>query len=289
MTRTMYDAITPANIPVTAQMVAGYVDGKYAWTAASWARFPHSVKARIAVFSSTNDGHILDVEAGCSSPANAPGWVVRRRAKGIDPTVYCSLSAWPTVRTAFHNAGVTEPHWWIAAYPGNGPNLYPGAVAHQYANPGPVDISVVADYWPGVDPKPAPVTVSRGGWVRPIIAVIKAIVTRKPTVKGWQELLAFAPARRDGVWGPATDQRSTWMVTAARAKGGTLAGSADATIRLIQRIVGAKDDGAWGPASRAAMTAWTKRAQAFLGVRQTGSWDAVTQTAYAKFRTAHHR
>jgi len=153
--RTFYDAIHPANIPVTAQGVCGYVDGRYAWTAADWARFPHSVKARIAVFSSTNDGHILDVEAGCSTPANAPGWVVRRRAAGIDPTVYCSLSAWPTVRAAFHNAGVTEPHWWVAAYPGNGPVLYPGSIAHQWQNPGPVDISVVADYWPGVDPKPA--------------------------------------------------------------------------------------------------------------------------------------
>jgi len=154
--RTFYDAIHPANIPATAQGVCGYVDGKYAWTAADWARFPHSVKARIAVFSSTNDGHILDVEAGCSSPANAPGWVVRRRAAGIDPTVYCSLSAWPTVKAAFRNAGVTEPHWWIAAYPGIGAVLYGGSIAHQYANPGPVDISVVADYWPGVDPKPAP-------------------------------------------------------------------------------------------------------------------------------------
>ena len=156
MTRTMYDAITPSNIPVTAQMVAGYVDGRYAWSSADWARFPHSVKARIAVFSSTADGHILDVEAGCSTPGNAPGWVVRRRAAGIDPTVYCSLSAWPTVRAAFATAHVAEPHWWVAAYPGNGAQLYPGSIAHQYANPGPVDISVVADYWPGVDPKPAP-------------------------------------------------------------------------------------------------------------------------------------
>jgi len=46
--RTCYDAIHPANIPTNAQMVAGYVDGRYAWSAADWARFPHSVKARIA-------------------------------------------------------------------------------------------------------------------------------------------------------------------------------------------------------------------------------------------------
>ena len=153
--RTFYDAITPANIPKDAQGVCGYVDGRYAWKAADWSRFPYAVKVRIAVFSSTNDGHVLDVEDGCSTPANAPGWVVRRRAGGIDPSVYCSLSAWPTVRAAFRDAGIAEPHWWIAAYPGNGPNLYDGSIAHQYANPGPVDISVVADYWPGVDPAPA--------------------------------------------------------------------------------------------------------------------------------------
>jgi len=154
--RTFYDAIHPANIPTTAQGVAGYVDGRYAWTAADWARFPHAVKARIAVFSSTNDGHVLDVEAGCSTPANAPGWVVRRRRAGVDPTVYCSLSQWPVVRAAFVAAKVAEPHWWVAAYPGNGANLYPGSIAHQYANPGPVDISIVADYWPGVDTTPTP-------------------------------------------------------------------------------------------------------------------------------------
>ncbi len=154
MTRTFYDAITPSNIPANAQGVCGYVDGRYAWKAADWARFPHSVKVRIAVFSSTADGHVLDVEAGCSTPANAPGWVVRRRRAGVDPTVYCSLAAWPSVQAAFAAARVDPPHYWIAAYPGNGAQLYPGSVAHQYANPGPVDISVVADYWPGVDPAP---------------------------------------------------------------------------------------------------------------------------------------
>jgi len=154
--RTCYDAIHPANIPTNAQMVAGYVDGRYAWTAADWARFPHAVKVRIAVFSSTNDGHVLDVEPGCSTPASAPGWVQRRRKAGVDPTVYCSLSAWPTVRAAFAAAKVAPPHYWVAAYPGNGPKLYPGSVAHQYANPGPVDISVVADIWPGVDTTPTP-------------------------------------------------------------------------------------------------------------------------------------
>lgn len=155
MTRTLYDAVTPANIPASAQMVAGYVDGRYAWSASDWARFPGAVKVRIAVFASTNDGHVLDVEPGDATPAQAVGWVQRRRAAGVDPTVYCGLSttgySWANVRAAFQAAGVAEPHYWVAAYPGNGPNLYAGSVAHQYANPGPYDLSVVADYWPGVD------------------------------------------------------------------------------------------------------------------------------------------
>jgi CHAP domain len=155
--RIMYDSTNPADIPADAQMVAGYVDGIYAWSAEGWARFPNAVKVRIAVFSSTNDGHVLDVEPGCSTPASAPGWVLMRRAAGVDPSVYCNTSTWPTVKAAFQSAGVPEPHWWIAAYPGNGANLYAGSVAHQYANPltsgGHFDLTVVG-YWPGVDGTP---------------------------------------------------------------------------------------------------------------------------------------
>jgi hypothetical protein len=166
--RTLYDAITPTNIPLYAQMVAGYVDGRYRWRAGDWARFPNAVQVRIAVFSSTTDGHVLDVEPGCSTPASAPGWVSSRRAAGVDPSVYCSLATWPAVRAAFAAARVPEPHYWIAAYPGNGAQLYAGSVAHQYANPGPVDISVVADYWPGVDGVPVSNVITTGGTVAPV-------------------------------------------------------------------------------------------------------------------------
>ena len=162
--RVMYDAVTPRNIPASAEMVAGYVDGRYAWSAADWARFPGAVKVKIAVFASTNDGHVLDVERGNATPVEAPGWVLKRRAAGVDPTVYCSAAAWPAVREAFAAAHVPEPHWWIAAYPGIGATLYPGTVAHQYADPGPYDVSVVADYWPGVDRAPAHQTTPAGDW-----------------------------------------------------------------------------------------------------------------------------
>lgn len=150
MTRVMYDNVNASEIPPGAQMVGGYVDGLYAWSAADWARFPSAVKVRIAVFPTTDDGEVIDIEQGNGTPADAPGWVHMRRASGADPSVYCSASILPTVRNAFRAAGIPEPHYW-AAWWGGPPVLLPGTVAVQYAHATPSDISVVADYWPGVD------------------------------------------------------------------------------------------------------------------------------------------
>lgn len=128
------------------------------------------------------------------------------------------------------------------------------------------------------------------GYGRPRYAVGTSTPQARPTstasspVKTWQGLLRFAPGRRDGMFGPATDQRSQWMRTAARSKKGTLAGSAKSTIQLIQRIVGTPDDGQWGPASRTAITEWTKKAQRFLGVTADGDWGPRTEAAYTAFR-----
>jgi hypothetical protein len=157
--RIMYDSVTPSAIPTNAALVAGYVDGRYAWSGAEWARFPHSVKVRIATRASTNDGHVLDVEQGDATPTQATRWVVMRRAAGVDPSVYCNASTWPSVRAAFESAGVAPPHYWIAHY--DGLTAIPsGAVAKQYNDPprsgGNYDISAVADYWPGIDPKVVP-------------------------------------------------------------------------------------------------------------------------------------
>jgi hypothetical protein len=157
MTRTMYDAthqLVP-NIPTNAQMVAGYLPpSPFAWTDTDWARFPNAVHVRIAVRASTNDGHVLDVETGDATPAEAPGWVAMRRAAGADPSVYCSTSLWPTVVQQFAQQGIAQPHYWVAAYPGGGPVIPSGAVAHQYESDSIYDKSVVADYWPGVDGGP---------------------------------------------------------------------------------------------------------------------------------------
>jgi hypothetical protein len=152
VTRIMYDAVTASNVPASATLVAGYGDGYYNNVAEFRARFPHAIVVEIAVSSHHNLGVVLDVETGDATPTEAPGWVTMRRSAGVDPTIYCNSSTWPSVRAAFKAAGVAEPHWWIAQYDGD-PSIFPGAVAKQYADPGPYDLSSVADYWPGVDPQ----------------------------------------------------------------------------------------------------------------------------------------
>lgn len=162
--RTMYDAVTARNIlrkdpkPV---MVAGYVDKirLEPWSAADWALFPDAIKVRIVKKASTQDGHVLDVEPGDATPAQAPGWVRMRRAVGADPTIYCNLSTWSTVQQAFRDQGVAQPHYWIAHY--NNVVELPTlngitAVAKQHSGDVPpgIDINCVANYWPGVDSVP---------------------------------------------------------------------------------------------------------------------------------------
>lgn len=159
--RTMYDAVTARNIakkdPRPA-MVAGYIDRiKLApWTAADWAMFPDARKVTIVKKASTRDGHVLDVEPGDATPEQAPGWAAQRRRDGFAyPTIYCNRSTWPKVKQAFAAQNVAPPLYWIATATGRA-EIPDGAIAAQYlldVAPG-IDISVVADYWPGVDPAP---------------------------------------------------------------------------------------------------------------------------------------
>lgn len=164
--RTMYDAVNAKNIPVDAAMVAGYIDTIRipCWTQADWDRFPRAVKVRIAKKHDTNDGHVLDVEVGDATPAQAPDWAGMRRAAGVDPTIYCNRSTWPAVQAAFTAAKVAQPHFWIATATGTAV-IPAGAVAAQYSldvAPG-IDISVVADFWPGVDSAEDTITPSSTG------------------------------------------------------------------------------------------------------------------------------
>lgn len=155
MTWTMYDAVTPSNIPVNAEGVAGYVDGHYAWKLEDWARFaalPRNRCLRIAVFPSTNDGDVLDCETGDATPSQCPAWIRMRQASGLAvPTIYCNTSTEPQVRAAC--SGLTYDVW--TAHYTQQAHIEPRSGATQYADPGPVDISLCEDWWPrSVTPAP---------------------------------------------------------------------------------------------------------------------------------------
>lgn len=144
---TMYDSTNAANIPTNAGVVAGYVDGKYAWTQADWDRFPNAVKVRIAVFATTNDGDVLDCENGDATPTKCPGWITMRQAAGVPvPTIYCNLSTMPVVQAACQ--GLTY-NLWIADWTGKS-HLVQGSVATQYAADGTYDLSLLSEGWPDV-------------------------------------------------------------------------------------------------------------------------------------------
>lgn len=153
--RTMYDSVQPTAIPRNADMVAGYINGTWKWSAADWVLFPDAVKIRIATQPEVLDGDVLDCELGDATPIECVVWVIHRRAMGADPTVYCSWADWPIVQAAFTKAHCKQPHYWIARY--NGVRELPSlngitAIAKQYANPpahkqGHFDLTCVSDEW----------------------------------------------------------------------------------------------------------------------------------------------
>lgn len=167
MPRLMYDSTSPWDIPRDAEMVAYYVDGRYAWPQEWLDMFPNAVKVSISAIGQRT-AQVGDVEVGCIwPPANAVPWVLRARADGYDPTIYVNeLNDWGPVRQAFRNAGVPEPHYLVARYNGVR-EIPPGAIGRQFAHPHDgdgvannpwetgkhYDLSIVADYWPGVDNK----------------------------------------------------------------------------------------------------------------------------------------
>lgn len=150
--RLMYDAVDPTHIPDDAQIVAGYVDGKwpsfngYDGIKSIRELFPHAEHVSIAVFAD-DDAQVLDVERYDARPGQAPAWAERQRKRGVEPTVYCSESIWHNVKHAFHSQNVEQPHYWIANYDGKA-EIPSGAVAKQYENTPGYDVSVVADNWP---------------------------------------------------------------------------------------------------------------------------------------------
>jgi hypothetical protein len=145
--RTMWDSINPFALPVDADVVAGYIDGKYKWSAAGWSRFsPRTVRVRIAVFATTNDGDVLDIEKGDATPAESSTWVKMRQSSGLlVPSLYFSLG--DRVAVANANVGLTYDEW-IADWGGQYPHIPVGAAACQWGAFGTYDKSLCQSWWP---------------------------------------------------------------------------------------------------------------------------------------------
>lgn len=103
----MYDDVTVSLIPVTAQAVAGYVDGRWPTLAQLEAKFPKAQHIiSIAVFAKDN-AMVLDVERGDATVAEAAAWVKRQRGLGKKPAVYTPLSQAQALVNALAAAGLT--------------------------------------------------------------------------------------------------------------------------------------------------------------------------------------
>lgn len=155
MTRMMHDSVTVADIPSSATMVAGYMDGKFQTVAALQRQFPSAQLVTITVLG-TPGAHVCDTEPGNIGIAGAARWAANEVKAGRHPTLYCMASQWKDVKAAVREHGLNghKVSYWVADYDGDA-TIPRGAVAKQFADPdlsgGHFDLSVVADHWPGVD------------------------------------------------------------------------------------------------------------------------------------------
>lgn len=173
MTRYSADACGRGNLPGW-PLEFVYVDGACQGTVAAGQRTISSLAQALA--------DVGDVEPGNPWWPTWIPWVVRCRAAGRDPYLYCcddgygSNSVWNGWRhadgvQAFAAYGVRPPHWWV--FNDNLSEPPPYALMVQFAqnvSPG-YDISACADYLPGIDPQPpTPIVVEDDGMPAPFLA-----------------------------------------------------------------------------------------------------------------------
>jgi hypothetical protein len=141
--RIMYDSTDADRIPLSAQMVAGYVTGRYRWSTANWARFPHASHIRIDVDGSAPfASDVADVERYDLTIPEAVAWVKKRHeVKGWWSCCYISLNGLADLRAAM---GSLPVEYWVAQWTGH-PHAVDGArvCSIQYANTPGFDLSVV--------------------------------------------------------------------------------------------------------------------------------------------------
>ena len=177
MTRIMRDSTSPGDIPTDGtQLVAGYVNGLYAWDQAGWDRFAGIPCVRIDVNGTDPSADVLDVELGDATVSDAVAWARQklRVASEYLPVIYCSRSVVPSLESRMSESGLYAGHHyklWVATLDGTRelPDMT-GVTAVQYAGSlqtgGHYDESVIYDAsWkaapkPPAPPPPAPAPVT---------------------------------------------------------------------------------------------------------------------------------
>jgi hypothetical protein len=156
----MYDAVNASNIPKSAQIVAGYVDGRYANYGQIVSEFPSALHVSITVLG-TAGARVADCETGDLTPAQAAAWAHEEIRAGRRPTIYSNESSHGDIANALAAEGLAfqkDVDWWAAGYT-NSPYLAPGSVATQWKGgmTAPYDVSDTNGVWPGaVTPPPSP-------------------------------------------------------------------------------------------------------------------------------------
>ena len=117
----------------------------------------------------------------------------------------------------------------------------------------------------------------------------KPVITNpKPTptpssdapVRELQRLLGLTT---NGKWDKTMDFRAGLMRRAATVR--TYAGRRTFPVLVVQRIIGAKADGDFGPNSQRAMVSWVRKTQRVLDVDDDGVWGPRTDNAFIKTRS----
>lgn len=159
--RTMFDSTTARDIPINVALAAGYANGRFAWSATDWKRFPPSSHVVISVNAWYHSAIVLDVETGDATPEQVNGWIIgAEKATGWTPTLYGTKSTLDRCKLLVAKGKLTCDYW-LAEWSGVA-HLPAGFAACQYAapghgSPGHFDMSVVADWWPRNVGAPKPI------------------------------------------------------------------------------------------------------------------------------------
>lgn len=126
----MFDSVNAQQIPLDAEVVAGYIDGRYAWGSTDWDRFPNAEKVTITVLGDIS-ANVADVETGDLTPADGRKFIIDKQAAGYHgATIYCNRDSLSAVRTACQGLAY---YIWVADWT-NAPHEINGTIGTQYEN-----------------------------------------------------------------------------------------------------------------------------------------------------------